>query len=264
MQSASTTVVSPFDRLFDAIRKSPTLRQIWRRVYGADYAEGAEPLSYCTKSELDWLRDRLSLAPGRSIIDLGCGQGGPGLVVARPTGARVVGIDVSQVAVAMAKSLAISLGMGDRAQHLCADIADLPFADASFDAALSVDALQLVRDKPAALREIARVLRPGARFGFTTGEIIPSAPVPPSVASRLSIDYGPRLNAAGFDVYSLDIATTWKERQLAIYDCIRTLQGPLRLEMGEAAELLVEEATYEPARLEQLHVQRIIAIAERR
>lgn len=49
-------------------------------------------------------------------------------------------------------------------EYKLADIEDLPFDGSSFDVALSNGVLNLVPDKPAALREIFRILRPGGRL----------------------------------------------------------------------------------------------------
>lgn len=44
------------------------------------------------------MADALRVGPGQKIADLGCGRGGPGQWIARATGAGLVGIDVSEVA----------------------------------------------------------------------------------------------------------------------------------------------------------------------
>jgi SAM-dependent methyltransferase len=58
--------------------------------------------------------------------------------------------------------------LGDRAEYAVADVQELPFPDASFDAVIANHMLFHVEDRPRALAETARVLRPGGTFRATT------------------------------------------------------------------------------------------------
>jgi SAM-dependent methyltransferase len=106
--------------------------------------------------EVDVLRRFLGPGRGR-CLDLGCGTG-----VAIPELARlgwtVVGVDVSEEMLSRARPLGAEL--------IRAPAEALPFADASFDAAVSIWTHTDVDDFSAILREAARVLRPGAPFAY--------------------------------------------------------------------------------------------------
>src|SRR5215207_889899 len=95
--------------------ESPTRQRIRRDVYGDDYPVEADPRSYVTLTELRAIARDLHVGPGQSIADLGCGQGGPSLWVARETGAALVGLDLSSVGIARAEQRASELGLGARA-----------------------------------------------------------------------------------------------------------------------------------------------------
>ena len=106
--------------------------------------------------ERDVLGRMLGPGPGR-CLDIGCGTG-----VAIPElqrlGWGVVGVDVSAEMLGRAAELGAELHQ--------ADVASLPFEDASFDAAVSLWTHSDVDDFHALLSEAARVLRPGAPFVY--------------------------------------------------------------------------------------------------
>ena len=99
----------------------------------------------------------VSLKPGMSLLDAGCGTGGAS-VLAASRGAIVSGIDASTNSVAVA---------GERL-HGCdfrtGDLQSIPFEDASFDAAVAINSVQFTADPVKALRELRRVVRPGGRI----------------------------------------------------------------------------------------------------
>ena len=93
------------------------------------------------------------LGRGQCILDAGCGPGGNGAWLAQH--GRVVGVDVAPEALAFVR---------DRQRALSpvqASIAALPFADRCFDVVVGVTVVYTVEDDVGAVRELARVLRPG-------------------------------------------------------------------------------------------------------
>ncbi|WP_375480350.1 demethylmenaquinone methyltransferase [uncultured Jatrophihabitans sp.] len=105
-------------------------------------------------------RQCLELTPGSTVLDLAAGTGVSTVELARP-GVRAVACDFS---LGMLKA-----GRGNRRRRLrvpfvAGDATALPFADDSFDAAVISFGLRNVSDVPRALRELARVVRPGGRL----------------------------------------------------------------------------------------------------
>ncbi|MSU71319.1 MAG: class I SAM-dependent methyltransferase [Opitutus sp.] len=92
-----------------------------------------------------------------NVLDAGCGTGG---LLRRLSGLhpgwKWTGVDLSPAACRFARERA-----GPTTEIKEASVTALPFPDASFDALVSADALYHVADDAAALREFARVLRPG-------------------------------------------------------------------------------------------------------
>src|SRR5215208_4359870 len=122
-QEASGTPASDaYSTKYAAHIESPTRQRIRREVYGEDYPVEADPRSYVTLTELRAIARDLRVGPGQTFIDLGCGQGGPGLWVARETGAALMGVDLSSVGIARAAERAQEFGVADRARFQVADL----------------------------------------------------------------------------------------------------------------------------------------------
>ncbi len=97
--------------------------------------------------------DLRPLRPGWRLLDLGCGDGHHALEALR-AGCRVVGADIDASAVRRTARLLPPL------HAAVADAQHLPFRDAAFDAVICTETLEHVQDDVAAMREVARVLRP--------------------------------------------------------------------------------------------------------
>jgi ubiquinone/menaquinone biosynthesis C-methylase UbiE len=110
--------------------------------------------------------DLAGIAPGESVLDVGCGTGSLALAAKRRTGPAgdVRGVDASAEMVARAAAKAAKAGVD--AGFRRAEIEALPFPDASFDVVLSTLMLHHLTDGglPDGIGEIRRVLKPGGRF----------------------------------------------------------------------------------------------------
>lgn len=218
--------------------ESATRQRIRRETYGQDFPVEADPRSFVTLPELHAMAHDLRVGPGHEIVDLGCGQGGPGLWVARETGARLLGIDLSISGVALAAERAKASGIPDRARFEVADLTSTGLASATFDAAMSVDVLWSVSDKLSALREVARILKPRARFAFTSWDRNLSPPgYPPPVSN-----HRPILEQAGFALEVYRVQPDAEIRRRAYYEAVVAAEEDLVREMGAegAAKLMFE------------------------
>jgi arsenite methyltransferase len=108
------------------------------------------------------LIDALGVGPGMLVVDVACGFGASALQAAEQAGCSVVGVDLAPANVGRARAAARTAGLARRARFAVGDAEALPLDDASVDGVLCECALCTFPDKPAAAREIARVLRPGA------------------------------------------------------------------------------------------------------
>jgi SAM-dependent methyltransferase len=111
---------------------------------------------------------RLDVGPGQLLLDAGCGEGRH-CFGALERGARVVGLDLDLGSLRKAAGALRFRGRekGSLAAMLQGDAFRLPFADASFDRVICAEVMEHVHDYEGALRELARVLRPGGRMAVT-------------------------------------------------------------------------------------------------
>jgi L-amino acid N-acyltransferase YncA/predicted methyltransferase len=106
------------------------------------------------------------LRAGETVLDLGSGAGLDLLLSARrvgPTG-RVIGLDMTPEMVELGRRTTAGAG---NVEIRLGRIEQIPLPDASVDVVISNCVLNLSADKPAVLREVARVLRPGGRLGIS-------------------------------------------------------------------------------------------------
>ncbi|WP_095091482.1 class I SAM-dependent methyltransferase [Mesorhizobium sophorae] len=152
---------------------------------------------------------QMGLKPGTMLLDIGSGVGGPARFVANNVGADVTGIDLTQSYVDIAVSLSERTGMAGKTRFVQGSALDMPFADASFDAAVILHVGMNLPDKPGLMSEAARVLRPGGVFAvydvMRLKDGVLTYPLPWASDETMSFvatpdDYRSAAVAAGFSV----------------------------------------------------------------
>ena len=143
--------------------------------------------------------DRLQLATGMRLLDLGCGGGRHAFEAAR-RGAGVVALDADLAeikdVVAMFSALAPQTPTEGRA--VGGDALHLPFPDGSFDRVIAAEVLEHLPDDESAMAELARVLGPGGILAVTV-----PAWLPERVCWALSSDYhAPAVPGGHVRIYS--------------------------------------------------------------
>ena len=228
-----------------------------------DFPEELLHISFVTLDQLSRMAEELRVQPGDTIVDLACGMAGPALWAARQTGSKLIGVDLSSVAVRLASERAGELGLAERASFKTGSFAATGLEDGSADAVMSEDALQYAPDKSAALREIARILRPGGRLVFTAFELEPSRVSGlPVLGDDPVDDYKPLLEAAGFAIDAYEEAPGWPEPMRSAYQALLNAKDALIEEMGPmAVTALFSELTLTLER--EPYRRRVLAVVTR-
>lgn len=167
--------------------KLDVIRDFYDNEYYADVHSHAT-LGWHTKK----VAARLGNMEGREVLDVACGTG-EWLDYFRKQGASIAGIDLSQRAVDVC---------GERfpkGEFCCGPAESLPFADGRFDLITCMGSLEHFLDKGAALSEMRRVAKRGARFLI----LVPNAGF---LTRRLGLYGGTQQVKAREDVFDL---STW-------------------------------------------------------
>jgi arsenite methyltransferase len=145
------------------------------------------------------------LQEGEIVLDLGSGAGFDAFLAAQAVGStgQVIGVDMTDEMLAKARSNAQRAGVGN-VEFRKGYIEALPVDDASVDVVLSNCVINLVPDKAAVYREVARVLRPGGRMVIS--DVVLNEPLPQAIASNVAALTGCVAGAALRDRYLATIA----------------------------------------------------------
>lgn len=164
--------------------------------------------------------------PGQRILDVATGTGMVAFGLAR-RGATVVGLDQSEQMLAAARQR----HAGDNPSFIQGEAEHLPFADGEFDALTFTYLLRYVDDRPATMRELARVVRPGGRIGMVEFGVPAAKPLRTAwrVHTRVGLPLlgravspawvevgrflGPNIEA--FHTAEPDLATLWRDAGIA-------------------------------------------------
>jgi 2-polyprenyl-3-methyl-5-hydroxy-6-metoxy-1,4-benzoquinol methylase len=140
-------------RSWDAFYSQSFVTEFRRRLYldafGKEYPAEEASDGYITRSELRQIAEALQVGPGLRIADVGCGRGGPGQWLVHATGAALLGIDFSTIAVDHVRARAQRVGIATT--YRVAHFATTGLDRASVDGAFSIDVIWAIPDKRAGL-----------------------------------------------------------------------------------------------------------------
>lgn len=167
--------------LDDALTRHYAPDDVWARIV-AHLAQAGHPLDTLTRdvaAKFDEfhgggrestraLARFAGLRPGRQVLDIGCGIGGPARTLAAEFGADVIGVDLTLGFIDAARRLSAQLGLAERTRFIHGSALALPLDAASVDVVWSQNMLMNLPDKARFAAEVERVLRPGGVLAFET------------------------------------------------------------------------------------------------
>jgi demethylmenaquinone methyltransferase/2-methoxy-6-polyprenyl-1,4-benzoquinol methylase len=108
-----------------------------------------------------------TVKPGDTILDCGAGTGSTALLAAKRAGSqgKVTLFDMSEDMLTVARKKASATGVLRQCRFMIGDMHELPFADDSFDTALSTYSMCPLYDPAKGALELYRVVRPGGMIG---------------------------------------------------------------------------------------------------
>ena len=159
-------------------------------VRRATYDEDLGQSSWITADAWLGYADRLKVTSDSHVLEVGSGSGGPAVYLAAKRGCRVTGVDINPHGVDNAGQLAAAKGLSDRAKFQRVDASEpLPFAEGTFDAIVSNDAMCHIQHRLEVLRDWRRVVRPKGRILFTDAMIVTGLVTHEEFAIRSSIGF---------------------------------------------------------------------------
>lgn len=219
----SAPTAADFDQNFSVAAASAGIRRVWQ-LAAPDLPPEVEPFSFVSGNLLRHVARALHLSPGKTLVDLGCGRGGPGLWLAKEAHVSLVGVDFSPVAIDQATQRAALFGLADLARFIVGDLTRTGLPDASADAAVSIDALHFPSDPSAAAAEARRLLRPGGRLVLTNWQ--PVVPDDARLPVRARINWPQVLHSAGFADIEMEDRPEWHDLYTRVYRTAIDLGDP--------------------------------------
>lgn len=143
----------------------------WFHAVAERYHDIQNPIS---AEKIRLLGERIGLGPGRRVLDIACGRGGPAIVLASGFGCRVVGVERSNEFATAARERIAAAGLEELIAIHEQDAADFPIEPEQWDAALCLGASWIWDGLEGTVATLSRGVRPGGHVAV--GEVYLRAP----------------------------------------------------------------------------------------
>lgn len=184
---------------------------------------------------------------GEAALDVGCGTGAAARYAAERVGpaGRVVGVDVNAGMIDLAQLLPPVEGA--TIDWFTQSAYDLPFAEAEFDVALCAQTLQFLDDRPRALAEMYRVLKPGGRVAVSLWRDIEESPYFDALVQAIRRNIGSETARGLQAAFGLsDLETIHALVEGAGYKDIRTTVKQFDLQLPALADFVPRHVSATP------------------
>ena len=138
----------------------------WQYLLGQNFHWGyfatpEEPLDSATDTLIDMLVERLALDESKSILDVGCGIGGPARYLTKKFGCAITGFSTSDEGIGRATKAAQEAGVAEKLTFEVRDALDNQFKAETFDSVMLLEMSHLIRNKLKLMIESIRPLKVG-------------------------------------------------------------------------------------------------------
>ena len=202
-----------FDGWYANQAAMPTVAEIMNRHMGFPPGTRAGVVA---AEAIPELTEVLRLRRGSVLLDVACGRGAYGLLIAKRAGTQLIGVDFSAQALSEAREQAARMGVSN-ASFRVGELTATGLADASVDAVLCTDAIQFPDEPAVAYQEIRRVLKPDGRAALTCWEPFDRADERLSPRLRRA-DLAAGLRQAGFTDLEVRDRPSWLAREHALWE----------------------------------------------
>lgn len=204
-----------FDQWYADMATSPARDAIVARTLGL-------PPELASTSLLTWhgiaeMTKALDMPQDGLLLDLACGRGGYGIEVARRTGARLIGVDFSGVALEQARLSSARVLSAGRSEFRLGTLTATGLPTGMADAVMCVDAVQFAEPPLAAMLEFCRLLMSGGRLVLSCWEA--THPSDERVSPRMrAVNLQRDLPAAGFVDVEVHDKPEWREVERTMWE----------------------------------------------
>jgi ubiquinone/menaquinone biosynthesis C-methylase UbiE len=176
------------------------------------------------------LVERAAPQPGEQVLDVACGTGIVARIARQRMGTgRIVGLDINPGMLAVARALPV--GPGPAIEWQDGSVLEMQFPQDTFDVCLCQLGLQFFPDRPTALQEIRRVLRPGGRLAVSVFDSIEETSVTHALSNALDRQIGPGASSVKRAEHALcdpeelrGLATAADFREIAVESVPKTIR----------------------------------------
>jgi SAM-dependent methyltransferase len=209
------------------IRLLTALGRAQAAAYPAGEYVGQE--SFMRAAEIRMLARQARIGPGTAVLDLCCGEAGPGRLITAESGCRYLGVDQSARALDTARELAGDLPCRFAEAHLP------PLPEGRFDVVLLLETMLAFPDKATLVNAVARALEPGGRFAFTVEEGPPLTGIEQAQMPAADTVWPVELTRLTDLLSSAGLAVTWYQEYSAAHHAVAT--ALLRCYRADSAQI---------------------------
>lgn len=164
--------------------------ELYQEIRIDTYGEDIGQNSWLTVDEYREFLSLLNLNANQHILEVASGSGGPAVFTVKETGCQLTGIDLNENGIANAEKLAEINGLSNKMKFRIADASSqLPFPDETFDAIISIDSINHLKNRDKVFKEFKRILKTGGKLLFTDAVVITGILTNEEIAGRSSLGF---------------------------------------------------------------------------